>query len=87
MAKSERPRRCGPRAWPVDGHPDALDGATSPTGEAADMDLAAVGPAWLHIGLDALDQDEPPAVTYRQPMGLTWTSSSRCYNRCSPHPV
>ena len=26
----------------VDGHPDALDGETSPTGEAADMDLAIV---------------------------------------------
>jgi arginase len=26
--------------WLIDGHPDALDGETSPTGEAADMDLA-----------------------------------------------
>jgi arginase len=26
--------------WMIDGHPDALDGETSPTGEAADMDLA-----------------------------------------------
>jgi arginase len=34
---------CGPLAlWMVDGHPDALDGETSPTGEAADMDLALV---------------------------------------------
>ncbi len=34
---------CGPLAlWMVDGHPDALDGKTSPTGEAADMDLAVV---------------------------------------------
>ena len=34
---------CGPLAlWMVDGHPDALDGETSPTGEAADMDLAVV---------------------------------------------
>jgi arginase len=32
---------CGPLAlWMIDGHPDALDGETSPTGEAADMDLA-----------------------------------------------
>ncbi|MBM0279438.1 arginase family protein [Micromonospora tarensis] len=40
--------------WFVDAHPDFLDGTTSPTGEAADMDLsvitghgpaAAVGPA------------------------------------------
>lgn len=30
------------RLWMVDGHPDALDGATSPTGEAADMGLAVV---------------------------------------------
>ena len=28
--------------WMLDGHPDALDGETSPTGEAADMDLALV---------------------------------------------
>ena len=28
--------------WMLDGHPDALDGETSPTGEAADMDLAVV---------------------------------------------
>ena len=33
----------GPLAlWMVDGHPDALDGESSPTGEAADMDLALV---------------------------------------------
>jgi len=31
-----------PGLWMVDGHPDALDGTTSPTGEAADMDLAVV---------------------------------------------
>jgi arginase len=29
-----------PGLWMVDGHPDMLDGASSPTGEAADMDLA-----------------------------------------------
>jgi len=33
----------GPLAlWMIDGHPDALDGESSPTGEAADMDLAVV---------------------------------------------
>ncbi len=33
----------GPLAlWMVDGHPDAHDGQSSPTGEAADMDLAVV---------------------------------------------
>ncbi len=132
--------------WFVDGHPDFLDGASSPTGEAADMDLAilcgtgpeqltelagppplvvsrdvtllghrpgslnpetldevsrvpvdieqitalgiatngarAVGDAvagglrrrraWLHVDLDALDQEALPAVTYRQPLGLDW---------------
>jgi arginase len=46
-------RRAGmePGLWMVDGHPDALDGATSPTGEAADMDLAFLlgrAPAELH---------------------------------------
>ena len=139
-------RAAGPLGlWMIDGHPDALDGATSPAGEAADMDLAIVtgrgapsltglagpapivpadrvalighrpagldpegdvdlasippgvwqatapdvrergpaevasaaqnvvpGPAWLHVDLDALDQDELPAVTYPQPMGLSW---------------
>ena len=39
--------------------------------EIADAALEAVpGPAWLHLDLDALDQDELPAVTSRQPMGL-----------------
>lgn len=36
--------------WMVDGHPDALDGESSPTGEAADMDFAIAlgrGPARL----------------------------------------
>ncbi|WP_234583694.1 arginase family protein [Micromonospora sp. MH99] len=40
--------------WFVDAHPDFLDGATSPTGEAADMDLSVVtghGPA-AAIGVD-----------------------------------
>jgi arginase len=132
--------------WMVDGHPDAHDGETSPTGEAADMDLAvvlgrgapaltqladaapivepervalighrpaALGadvaaelalvpsavtqttalelrargagavahatidaagalPAWLHLDLDALDEQELPAVSYPQPQGLRW---------------
>ncbi|MDW5595645.1 arginase family protein [Conexibacter stalactiti] len=31
-----------PGLWMVDGHPDAMDGASSPTGEAADMDFAIV---------------------------------------------
>jgi arginase len=133
--------------WFVDGHADYLDGATSPTGEAADMELAiltgdgppglvdlagqvpllepadvvilghrpaslhadaalelgrvpaaiarlsaeeiavlgaagvaarweralaARGPAWLHLDLDALDQATLPAVSYPQPRGLDW---------------
>jgi arginase len=39
-----------PGLWMLDGHPDMLDGITSPTGEAADMDLAIAlgrGPAGL----------------------------------------
>ncbi|MEU1587811.1 arginase family protein [Micromonospora sp. NPDC005710] len=39
--------------WFVDAHPDFLDGTTSPTGEAADMDLAVVtgyGPAAVGPG-------------------------------------
>jgi len=125
-----------PGLWMLDGHPDMLDGASSPTGEAADMDLATVladglvapehigvlglrpaghdpendaelaaippsvtwqdtdaittrgatataveaerrlaadpGTAWLHLDLDVLDEAAMPAVTYRQPRGLSW---------------
>jgi arginase len=133
----------------VDGHPDYLDGASSPTGESADMDLAILtghgppglvdlagtsplvdptevvlvghrsgdlgadvaaerarlpdvvtqvdapalaaegghrvgrrlvanrtGPWWLHIDLDALDEQALPAVTYPQPGGLGWDDIS-----------
>lgn len=129
----------------IDGHPDYLDGASSPTGESADMDLAILtghgppglvdlggtpplvepadvvlvghrsgdlgadvaaerarlpdvvtqvdspalaaegghrvgrrlvanrtSPWWLHLDLDALDEQALPAVTYPQPGGLGW---------------
>ena len=133
--------------WFIDGHADYLDGATSETGEAADMELAiltgtaptglcdltppapmiepgnvvvlghrpaelaadvagelervpadlarlsaweisergaarvagewegrlaATGAAWLHLDLDALDEEELGSVTYSQPEGLIW---------------
>jgi len=130
--------------WFVDGHADFFDGDSSPTGEAADMDLAiltghgptgllerdgpllepadvvllghrpgelhpdvarensrldpairaltapevrergasrvgsdaaallADHPAWLHLDLDVLDEEELPAVSYPQPLGLDW---------------
>jgi len=133
--------------WFVDGHADFLDGDSSPTGEAADMELAMLtgdgprglvdltgavplvdpadvvilghrpaslhadaalelarvpstvarmsaeeiaaggpaevgkrweraladrGPAWLHLDLDALDEEALPAVSYPQPRGLDW---------------
>jgi arginase len=132
--------------WFVDGHADFLDGESSPTGEAADMELSALtgqgppelldppgdavvdpddvvilghrppeshpdvelelsrvptaitrvsapeieaagpagvgerwagelaarGPTWLHLDLDALDESVLPAVTYPQPEGLGW---------------
>lgn len=135
--------------WFVDGHADFFDGESSPTGEAADMELAmltghgpsglvaltgfvplvdpgsvvilghrpaelnqevaaelarvheavatvsadeiasigarrvgeewtrrlaARGPVWLHLDLDALDEEVMPAVTYPQPHGLDWDS-------------
>lgn len=44
--------------WMVDGHPDALDGDTSPTGEAADMDLALVLGRG-HPGLTGLAGEAP----------------------------
>lgn len=129
----------------IDGHPDYLDGASSPTGESADMDLAILtghGPSglvdlggtpplvdpadvvlvghrgrdlgvdvaaerdrvpdvvtqidsstwtaeggerigrrlvasltgswWLHVDVDALDEEALPAVTYPQPGGPGW---------------
>jgi arginase family enzyme len=134
----------GMRLCFIDGHADFLDGDTSVTGEAADMDLAIltghgppglmgrfgplVDPAsvvllghrpdylrpdvarenaridpairaltapeirergagavgrevavgnpsqqtWLHLDLDALDEEALPAVTYPQPLGLDW---------------
>ena len=49
------PRGCG--LWFIDGHADFYDGESSPTGEAADMDLAILtghGPAGLIDG-------DPPA--------------------------
>jgi arginase len=135
--------------WFVDGHADFLDGESSPTGEAADMDLAMLtgagppglidfaravplvepadvvilghrpaslhadvaleltrvpaaiarmsaeeieaegaagvgrhwehaladrGSVWLHLDLDALDEEALPAVSYPQPRGLDWDS-------------
>lgn len=133
--------------WFVDGHADYYDGTSSPSGEAADMDLAiltgdgppglvdlagevplvepadvvilghrpaslgrdtaeelgrvpdamgrmsaeeivaagpervgrrweralaARGPVWLHVDVDALDEAALPAVSYPQPRGLDW---------------
>ena len=57
-------RRAGIEAglWMVDGHPDAYDGTTSPTGEAADMDLTFLlggGPAQL---AQLWGGDDPPLV-------------------------
>jgi arginase family enzyme len=53
----------GTGLWFVDGHPDFLDGHTSPTGEAADMDLSILtghGPSSL-VGTDRALVD-PAAV-------------------------
>ena len=57
----------GPIAlWMVDGHPDALDGESSSTGEAADMDLAIVtgrgAPALTGLAGDAGPIVEPQRV-------------------------
>ncbi|MEU7754269.1 arginase family protein [Micromonospora sp. NPDC049171] len=56
--------------WFVDAHPDFLDGATSPTGEAADMDLAVVtghGPAALSSGGALLDPRRVHLLGHRPP--------------------
>jgi arginase len=142
----------------IDGHPDYLDGASSPTGEAADMELAILtghGPSglvdlggmpplvepahvvlvghrsgdldadiaaerarlpdvmvqvdapalaaeggehvgrrlavsrtrpwWLHLDLDALDEEALPAVTYPQPGGLDWDNITALLGALGSH--
>lgn len=66
----------GPLAlWMVDGHPDALDGESSPTGEAADMDLAVVlgrGPPALTglAGMIPMVEPEHVALIGHRPASL-----------------
>jgi arginase len=66
----------GPLAlWMIDGHPDALDGETSPTGEAADMDLAVVlgrGPPGLTglAGVVPIVKPEHVALIGHRPASL-----------------
>ena len=159
FAALQRHRR-RPGLWFVDGHLDAYDGTTSPTGEAADMelrillgdgpqglvdlgervplllaaDVLAVGyrhpdesdapeevdliderverldaravrdlgppevvrralgladrtdAMWLHLDLDVLDQEELPAVSYRQPGGLDWDELEELLRPLARHP-
>jgi arginase len=64
-----------PGLWMLDGHPDMLDGTSSPTGEAADMDLAAIlghGPAGLAdlAGPPPLVQPERVVALGLRPRGL-----------------
>ncbi len=61
-------RRAGIEAglWMVDGHPDAYDGTSSPTGEAADMDLTfLVGRAPAALA-EVWGGDDPPLLNPRQ---------------------
>jgi arginase len=66
----------GPLAlWMIDGHPDALDGESSPTGEAADMDLAVVlgrgAPALTQLaGVVPIVDPEHVALMGHRPAGL-----------------
>jgi arginase len=66
----------GPLAlWMIDGHPDALDGESSPTGEAADMDLAVVlgrgAPALTQLaGVVPIVDPEHVALVGHRPAGL-----------------
>jgi arginase len=58
----------GTGLWFVDGHADFYDGNTSPTGEAADMDLAILtghGPAGLLDGGPRLDPDAVVLLGHR----------------------
>ncbi|MGH2952871.1 MAG: arginase family protein [Solirubrobacterales bacterium] len=61
--------------WMIDGHPDALDGERSPTGEAADMDLAMVlghgAPALTELaGTAPMVDPEHVALVGHRPAGL-----------------
>jgi arginase len=61
--------------WMIDGHPDALDGDSSPTGEAADMDLAMVlgrgAPALTGLAGEApIVAPERVALIGHRPAGL-----------------
>jgi len=66
----------GPLAlWMIDGHPDALDGESSPTGEAADMDLAVVlgrgAPALTGLaGVGPMIEPEHVALIGHRPASL-----------------
>jgi arginase len=54
-----------PGLWFVDGHTDTFDGASSPTGEAADMELGALtghGPAQLTAAADKDPVIDPARV-------------------------
>jgi arginase len=42
-------------------------------GAAAERQLSAAGPFWMHLDVDVLDQTEFPATDYLQPGGLTFT--------------
>jgi arginase len=59
-------------------HPPLLYGAEELRArgvDAAAAELAAlldVGPFWLHLDVDVLDQDVFPATDYLQPDGLDW---------------
>jgi arginase len=53
----------------------AAEGATG-AGERWERELAARGPAWLHLDLDVLDEEELSAVSYPQPRGLDGQSFS-----------
>lgn len=41
-------------------------------GRDCESRLAGLGPAWLHLDLDVLDEQALPALTYPQPGGLSW---------------
>jgi arginase len=61
-------RRAGIDAglWMIDGHPDAYDGASSPTGEAADMELTFLLGAAPGALAEVWDGDEPPLLDPRR---------------------
>src|SRR5262249_15140503 len=60
-------------------------GLRSTGSEVTEM-LAAVGPFWLHLDVDVLDEGVFPATDYLMPDGLTWDELADLIGPLASHP-